>query len=106
MPLAAIRRRLIAFIEAIVTDDGSDPEAIVGEDAIPPRRLRGAMLGAVAPCPHRRLIAPEGERQEFVRIGEALETLDRDEAVDPVQQRTQIGGEPEIGIALALGGQD
>lgn len=67
--------------------------------------LGGAVLGAVAPFLNGGLIAPERKRQDLVRIGKALKALDRDEPVDAVQQRAQVGGDAEIGIATTLGRQ-
>ena len=43
-----------------------------------------------------RLVAPERQRQHLVGIGDALEALDRDEAVDLLQLRPQPAGVVEI----------
>eukprot|EP01031_Cornospumella_fuschlensis_P048897 gene48897-59872_t len=58
----------------------------------------GAMLGAVAPFLNSVLIAPKRQRQHLVGIGEALKALDRDESVDAIEQRAQVGGDAEIGL--------
>jgi hypothetical protein len=44
----------------------------------------------VAPLLHRRLVAPDGERQDLSGLREALEALDRDEAVDLRKQGLQL----------------
>jgi hypothetical protein len=52
-------------LRSVVPDDVRDPEPVVGEDAAPPRRR----------------VPPEGERERLARLAQALEPLDRREAV-------------------------
>src|SRR4051812_28759547 len=64
------------------------------------------MIHGVAPRRDRRLVAEEAQRQHFAGIGQALEPLDRDEAIDRLQLGLQPCGDVEIGVALSLGGLD
>jgi hypothetical protein len=59
-------------------------------------RLRQAMPVLLAPPPHRFRVAPEGQRQELALGGEALEPLDRDEAVDALELGPERAGDVEI----------
>src|SRR5262249_56334714 len=60
----------------------------------------------VAPGPHRVLVAPERQGQQLARIGQALEPLDRDEAIDVREVGAQGGGQPEIIVFAPFGGPD
>ena len=60
------------------------------------------MLLELAPAAHRFLVAPERQGQDLAGLREALEALDRDEAVDLREQRPQPRGGVEIGV-LAIG---
>src|SRR5665213_2963501 len=75
-------------------------QAIVPEDAAPPGFLRHPMLRLVAPGLDRVLIAPEGEGQDLAFLGERLEPLDGKEAVHLFQNRPQLGGDVQIGVAI------
>src|SRR6185503_3741805 len=66
---------------------------------------RCAVLLHVAPLAHRLLVAPEGERDEAPRRRDALEALDRDEAVEAPDDVVQAGGEVEV-FLLAPGGRE
>src|SRR5690606_5826970 len=79
-----------------------DPQPVVREDAAAPGALRLPVLLRVAPGLHRLLVAPEGQRKDPARVRQALEELDRDEAVDAIEQRPKVGGDAEIGVAAAL----
>ncbi len=70
--------------------------------AASPSPLRGPVGMAVAPCRHRRLIAPERKREQLAGLSEGLESLDRQEAVDFEKFVAQSGGEIQIGLALAF----
>lgn len=94
---AAVGRGLVALGHAVVAADLGDPEAVVGEDLAAAPGLRKAMLGEVPPGLDGGLVAPEGERDELAGLADALEALDRDEAVDPFQERPELGGDLEIG---------
>ena len=54
------------------------------------------MLRHVAPGGDGFLIAKERQRQDLAFLGQALEPLDRDEAVDGFQDRLQFGRKVEI----------
>src|SRR6476620_1935496 len=101
MRLPTVPGRLVAKILAIVAQDMRDAQPIVGEDLAPAARLRGPVAGQGAPCPNAILVAEEGERQQLSRIGERLEALDRDEAVDQFDIGFQRRGETEIFVRTA-----
>src|SRR6266404_7415796 len=97
-------RRLGAGEHAIITLHLGDAYAVVGEDLVAAARLRNMMLGLPAPRDHRRLIAPERERDVFPLSGQAAEALDRNETIDGLEKRTQAGGDIEISLqATGLG---
>src|SRR5262249_49167769 len=60
------------------------------------------MLRLVAPGLHRLVIPPDRERQKLCRIGQALEALDRDEAVHLLQLLAQRARKPQIIVLAAL----
>src|ERR1700761_1154875 len=97
---AVVLRRLGAVGHAVVAYDMSDAQAIIGEHAMAAFRLRAAVGFEIAPRRHGRFVAPEGERDELAGLGEALEALDGDKAFDAVEQRSQVGGDAEIGVAV------
>ena len=82
---AAVRRRFVAFVQAVVAQHLGHAQAIVGEDAFAPRRLRLAVLLVLAPGFDRGGVPPERQREDLARFAEALETFDGDEAGLPVQ---------------------
>jgi hypothetical protein len=47
--------------------------------------LRGAVVGAGAPGGHRGLVAPERQRQQLARLGQAFKTFDGNEAINALQ---------------------
>src|SRR6185312_16728169 len=77
-----IGRRLVPFGHAVVAHHGGDAQAIIAEHALAAGLLGLAVVLDVAPGLHRRLVAPEGERQDLAVVGQALEALDGNEAVD------------------------
>src|SRR5688500_20361339 len=91
-----ILRCLRSFVHSIITHHARDAQAIVREDAGAAFGLRGAMLWHVAPLGDSLLVAPEGEGEDLALLGQALEALDRDEAVDLLELGLQSGGEVEI----------
>src|SRR5262245_17796980 len=99
MRLPAVGRCVLApVVEAVVAHDGRHAQAVVAEYAAAAGRLRGAMLGVVAPARHRVLVAPERQRQHLAGIGDALEALHRDEALDLLELRPQPSGMIEIAL--------
>src|ERR1700749_1657496 len=56
----------------------------------------------IPPRRDRRFIAPERQRQKLRRLAEAHEGFDGDEAVDAVEQRTQLRRDVDIGLSPAL----
>src|SRR5262245_58582037 len=100
MLCARIRRRFVPALHPVVAQYARDAQAVVGENAVAAFRLRGAMLLQVTPLLDRFFIPPEGEGKELAFLGQALEALDRDEAVDLLQMRTQCGGDTEIVAAV------
>src|SRR5436190_19554158 len=104
MRLPAVVRRLLApLAHAVVAHHRGDTQPVVAKHAAAARLLRGAMLDLIAPAGDRRLVAPERQRQHLVGIGDALEALDGDEAVDLLQLGAQAGGVLEIALAPAVG---
>src|SRR5262249_35051172 len=99
----AVRRRLRPIIQAVIAQHLGDAQPVAGKDATATQALRLAVLLRVAPRFYRLLVAPEGERQHPPGIREALEALDRDEAVDGLEQRLELRRLAEIGVAPALG---
>src|SRR5260221_14465986 len=94
-------RRFGAGEHAIIALHLGDADAVVGEDLVAAMRLRNMMLGLPAPRDHRRLIAPERQRDVFPLGGQAAEALDRNETIDGLENRTQAGGELPIGLQAA-----
>src|SRR5690349_18205633 len=86
-----IGRRLVPLVHAVVAQHGGDAQPVVAQDAAAARRLSLAMMFLVAPGLYRRLVAPEREREQLGVVGQALESLDADEAVDPLERRLQPG---------------
>src|SRR5262245_17993533 len=97
-----IPRRLPAIVESVISDHLSNPNAVFLENRATARALHLAMLLEIAPLTHRLLVAPERERQDFSRRRQALEALDRQEAVDLREQRTQSRGCVEISVLLRV----
>src|SRR5687768_18621392 len=85
MRVATIARRFVALLQCIVSHDGRDSKAVVGEYACAPLRLGFSMRVEVAPAAHCFFIAPERKRKEFPFCDQALETLDRYESIDFLQ---------------------
>src|SRR5579862_1729822 len=83
--LARIGRCLGALVHAVVAQHLGDAQAVVAKHAVAAGLLGRAVMLDVAPRRHRRLVAPEGKRQELGLVHEALEPLDADEAVDALQ---------------------
>ena len=73
----AVGRRLHTLLQPVIAHDMGDAQPVAQKDAAAPGGLRLPVLLGGAPCLHRRLVAPEGQRQDAVRVGEALEALDR-----------------------------
>src|SRR5258708_23190477 len=94
-------RRFGAGEHAIIALHLGDADAVVGEDLIAAMRLRNMMLGLPAPRDHSRLIAPERQRYVFPLGGQAAEALDRNETIYGLENRTQAGGDLQIGLQAA-----
>src|ERR1700681_71746 len=90
--------RLRAIVHAVVTDDLCDAQPIVGEDRVAARALDASMRLEVAPLTHRILVSPVRQRKDLSWLGEALEALDRDEAIDIGEQGAQACGRVQIGV--------
>src|ERR1700761_3185486 len=100
MNRATVLRRLRALVHAVVADHAGYADPIIVEDLRAASGLAAAMLGNVAPCLDRRFIAVERQRQELAFLGQALEPFDRDETVDLLQDRPQLGGEVDIILSV------
>src|SRR3954469_21592354 len=79
---AGVVRRLGAVVRPVVAHDLGDAEPVVGEHPRLADRLRPAVVELAAPGRNRGVVSPELQRQELAFLVEALEALDRDEAVD------------------------
>src|SRR4029450_1270200 len=99
---ARIGWRLGALGHAVIAHDAGDAQAIVAEHALAAALLGGAVAFDVAPCRNRRLVAPEGERQKLGLVGQALEALDADKAVDALQFGPERGRDVEIGLLMPV----
>src|SRR6478609_8023866 len=102
----AVGGRFIAFGHAVFTRNGGDAQVVVGEDAGATGDLRLAVRVEAAPLRDGFLIAPEGKGEHLPWLGKTLETLDRDEAVDSIEQRPQLRGDVEVFIASPFRGSD
>src|SRR6185437_4423293 len=102
MPRAAVLWRFLALVETVVADHTGDTQPVVGENLRPALALRDPVRLRVAPRLDRRLVAEDRQRQEFALLAQALEPLHRNEAVDLLQYRLQLGGDVEI-IRAVLG---
>jgi hypothetical protein len=96
---AAIGWRLVPIEYAVITQHGSNAKPVVAKDASAALGLNGAMHLYIAPSFERSFIAPEGQRKQFVRMGQAAKALNRDEAIHFLKVRTKLCG-------LALGDPD
>ena len=82
--------------QRVVADHLGDRDPEVGEDLALAPFLRRAMAALRAPALDRRLVAPERQRDVLAGLGQALEALDRDEPVDPLELGPQLGREVEV----------
>src|SRR5215467_10923061 len=104
MSLAAVVRCFLAPLgHPVVADDPGHPQPIVLEYAAAASLLRNAMANMIAPPRDGVCVAPERQRQHLAGVGQALETLDRNETLDLFQFRAQPSRVVEIGFALAIG---
>src|SRR5260221_648738 len=99
-----VGRRFGAFGHAVVAHDGGDTQTVVAQHAAASGGLRLAVMLDIAPGLYRLLVAPEGEREQLLVVDQALEALDADEAVDPLELGLQAGGDVEVGLLAAIGG--
>src|SRR5688572_5194718 len=97
-----ILRRLRAFVHAVVAQNVRDSQPVVREDRQPSGALSFAMLRHRAPAAHGCFVTPERERQNLARRRQALEPLDREEAVDVLEQRPQARGHVQICILAVV----
>jgi hypothetical protein len=98
-----IRWRAVSAARRIVTNNSSDTELVVGENAAAPEDLCSSMLGCLPPTAYGVLVPEEGERQELARVGEALKPLDRYKPLRPLEHRLELGRNAKISIDLPLG---
>src|SRR3981081_4032900 len=81
---------LLALIHAVVTNDAGNTKPVVFEDLGSPLGLTFAVLSHIAPRRNGGFTAEQRQRQDLAFLGQALETFDRDEAVDSLQDRLQF----------------
>jgi hypothetical protein len=73
-------------------DNGSNAKPVIGKDLAPPGCLSPAMVLSLAPSGDGCLIAEEREREDLAGLGQALEPLDRDKAINAFKDRPQRRG--------------
>src|SRR5579859_6013501 len=95
-------RRLIAIVQTVVTDHGGDAEPIVAEQVLASPRLRRPMRLGVAPRGDGLLVAEDRERQNLLRVAQALEAFDRHEAVNRLETAAERRRNVQVGLP-ALG---
>jgi hypothetical protein len=54
----------------------------------------------ISPSIHRRFISEEGKREHLAGLVDALEPFDRNETVNCLEQRPQLGGKIEIAFLV------
>src|SRR5436190_19524830 len=94
--LPTVAWNLLAFVHAVVPDDAGHAQAIIGENLATAFGLRDPMFVCAAPGRNRRFVPEERERKDLAGLVEALEALDRYEAVDFFEQRPQLRSDIEI----------
>ena len=104
MSCLRIRGRFIAFMHSVVAHDMRYTQAIIVKHTASARNLRAAMRLQLAPLRDRFFVAPEGERKDAAFAAQTLKPLDRDEAIDLIQQRAQFASDAEIRVTI--GGLD
>jgi len=97
----AVERRFCTVSHSVVAENLGDAKAVVPEYATPTRSLGCSVSGRVAPLGNRGFITPEGERQELTWFRQALEPLDREEAIDAIELRSQGNGNLQVVRSLA-----
>ena len=85
---------------------GRTARDVIGKDVLSPPSLQIPVRGQAAPVFDRRLVPEKGNRQQFVRVGQALEPFDRNEPVDLVDQRPHLGGDVQVFVLVPLGGDN
>jgi hypothetical protein len=100
---AAVGRRLRPVVRPVVAHHLGDAQAVVGEHPGAPERLHAPVVEVGAPAPDGLVVAPELQGEELAFLVEALEALDRDEAVDLLDFRAQGRGEPQVVVPAARG---
>src|ERR1019366_9052717 len=75
-------RRLLALEHPVIAHHRRDAQPVVGNNAAAALELRLMMFFVLPPFNDCRFVAPERQRQNPAGLGQAGETLDRNEAVD------------------------
>src|SRR5262245_49320418 len=90
MPEWAADRRLLAPLgHPVDPHNPGNQQTKVAQDFAPAGRLRLPVSRGIAPSRDRRFVAPEREGDKLVGIGEALKSLDGNEAVHLLQLMAQ-----------------
>ena len=92
--------RLSPLPHPIIPHHFRNTQPIAAKHTASSRRLRTTMRFQIPPRLHRRLITPKRQRQHPPLIIQTLKPLDRNKAVDLIQQRTQLSSYPKIRIAI------
>src|SRR5882757_8607156 len=93
---AAVLWRLHALVHAVIADHAGDAQPVVFENPRAALALGLAMAGHIAPGLDGGFVAKERQRQDLALLGQALEPLDRDKAIDGFQHRPELGRKVEI----------
>src|SRR5262245_53372869 len=95
---ARLRGNFRAIRHAVVSDHARDAQSIIAENSAAAESLCATMRFEISPLVHRCLIAEERERKHFAGLVDALESFDRNETIDRVEERPQLRGEVEIAL--------
>src|ERR1700680_3614091 len=79
---AAVLGGLFAIVHAVIADDACDAQPAIPENRRAALALCPAVLRHIAPCRHGGLIAEYRKRQDLAFLGQALEPLHGNEAID------------------------
>src|SRR5689334_1858813 len=98
----AVDGRLLAVRHAVIPDHARNPQSIIREQGRPTSDLCSAMCLQVAPRLDSLFVPPERQRKDLARPAQTLESLNRDEPINLIEQGPQIGGDVEINLFARL----
>ena len=89
-----------AVVHAVVADHAGDAQAVVSKVGFSSAGLCPTMSFELSPADDCLLVAPKRQRQDLAGLGQTFEAFDRNEPIDLLQQRFELGCEVEIGFSL------